>query len=140
MHAHIGFDRAGTIRALDIEDLSGIGPYSVYPRTSVIECNQILGLTGAQYVIANYRARTRVAFQNKNLMSQCRAVGHPIATAITERLVEQAAPRIGMDPRGNAPPQSDPRRCLSAQRRRRASVREAVAPRLSRQAHGADGL
>jgi carbon-monoxide dehydrogenase large subunit len=31
-------------------------------------------------------------------MSQYRAVGHPIATAVTEGLVELAAAKIGMDP------------------------------------------
>ena len=45
----------------------------------------------------NYRARARVVFQNKNVMCQYRAVGHPIATAVTEGLVELAAARIGID-------------------------------------------
>ena len=39
-----------------------------------------------------------MVFQNKNVMCQYRAVGHPIATAVTEGLVELAAARIGMDP------------------------------------------
>src|SRR5262249_20649751 len=46
----------------------------------------------------NYRALARVVFQNKNVMCQYRAVGHPIATAVTEGLVELAAAKIGMDP------------------------------------------
>jgi carbon-monoxide dehydrogenase large subunit len=37
-------------------------------------------------------------FQNKNVMCQYRAVGHPIATAVTEGLVELAAAKIDMDP------------------------------------------
>lgn len=37
----------GAIVALEIDDLTGIGPFSVYPRTSAIECNQTLNLTGA---------------------------------------------------------------------------------------------
>ena len=37
-------------------------------------------------------------FQNKNVMCQYRAVGHPIATAVTEGLVDLAAQKIGMDP------------------------------------------
>ncbi len=37
-------------------------------------------------------------FQNKNVMCQYRAVGHPIATAVTEGLVDLAAAKIGMDP------------------------------------------
>jgi carbon-monoxide dehydrogenase large subunit len=39
-----------------------------------------------------------VVFTNKNVMCQYRAVGHPIATAVTEGLVDQAAMKIGMDP------------------------------------------
>src|SRR5262249_13378569 len=49
------------------------------------------------YACANYRARARVVFQNKNVMCQYRAVGHPIATAVTEGLVELAARKIGMN-------------------------------------------
>jgi carbon-monoxide dehydrogenase large subunit len=96
--AKIGVKTDGTITAWEIDDLTGIGPYSVYPRTSGIEANQVVNLTGGPYTCPNYRARARVVFQNKNVMCQYRAVGHPIATAVTEGLVELAAARIGMDP------------------------------------------
>ncbi|HEY6994350.1 MAG TPA: xanthine dehydrogenase family protein molybdopterin-binding subunit [Xanthobacteraceae bacterium] len=96
--AKIGVKSDGTITAWEIDDLTGIGPYSVYPRTSGIEANQIVNLVGGPYTCPNYRARARVVFQNKNVMCQYRAVGHPIATAVTEGLVELAAARIGMDP------------------------------------------
>jgi carbon-monoxide dehydrogenase large subunit len=97
VNAKIGVKRDGTITAFAIDDLTGIGPYSVYPRTSGIEANQIVNLVGGPYTCANYRARARVVFQNKNVMCQYRAVGHPIATAVTEGLVELAAAKIGMD-------------------------------------------
>jgi carbon-monoxide dehydrogenase large subunit len=97
VNAKIGVKRDGTITAFAIDDLTGIGPYSVYPRTSGIEANQIVNLVGGPYACANYRARARVVFQNKNVMCQYRAVGHPIATAVTEGLVELAATKIGMD-------------------------------------------
>jgi carbon-monoxide dehydrogenase large subunit len=95
--AKIGVKRDGTITAFAIDDLTGIGPYSVYPRTSGIEANQVVNLVGGPYTCPNYRARARVVFQNKNVMCQYRAVGHPIATAVTEGLVELAAAKIGMD-------------------------------------------
>jgi carbon-monoxide dehydrogenase large subunit len=98
VHAKIGVKRDGTITAFEIDDLTGIGPYSVYPRTSGIEANQVVSLVGGAYTCPNYRAHARVVFQNKNVMSQYRAVGHPIATSVTENLVEMAAARIGMDP------------------------------------------
>src|ERR1700751_1300970 len=93
----IGVKRDGTITAFEIDDLTGIGPYSMYPRTSAIEANQVVNLVGGPYVARNYRARARVVFQNKNVMCQYRAVGHPIACAVTEGLVDLAAARIGMD-------------------------------------------
>ena len=96
--ARIGVKRDGSITAFEIDDLTGIGPYSVYPRTSGIEANQVVNLVGGPYTCPNYRARARVVFQNKNVMCQYRAVGHPIATAVTEGLVELAAAKIGMDP------------------------------------------
>src|SRR6202166_4762910 len=96
--ARIGVTNDGRITAFEIDDLTGIGPYSVYPRTSGIEANQVVNLTGGPYTCANYRARARVVFQNKNVMCQYRAVGHPIATAVTEGLVELAATKIGLDP------------------------------------------
>jgi CO/xanthine dehydrogenase Mo-binding subunit len=96
--AKIGVTRDGAITAFEIDDLTGIGPYSVYPRTSGIEANQVVNLVGGPYTCPNYRARARVVFQNKNVMCQYRAVGHPIATHVTESLVELAAARIDMDP------------------------------------------
>ena len=98
VRGRIGVKNDGTITAFEIDDLTGIGPYSVYPRTSGIEANQIVNLTGSPYTCPNYRARARVVFQNKNVMCQYRAVGHPIATAVTEGLVELAAAKIGIDP------------------------------------------
>ena len=94
----IGVSRDGEITAFEIDDLTGIGPYSMYPRTSAIEANQVVNLVGGPYTTPNYRARARVVFQNKNVTCQYRAVGHPIACSVTEGLVDLAARRIGMDP------------------------------------------
>jgi CO/xanthine dehydrogenase Mo-binding subunit len=94
----IGVKRNGTITAFEIDDLTGIGPYSMYPRTSAIEANQVVNLIGGPYVTKNYRARARVVFQNKNVMCQYRGVGHPVACSVTEGLVDLAAMKIGMDP------------------------------------------
>ena len=88
----------GTITAFEIDDLTGVGPYSMYPRTSAIEANQVVNLVGGPYTTPNYRARTRVVFQNKTQMCQYRGVGHPIACSVTEGLVDLAARAIGMDP------------------------------------------
>ena len=90
--------KAGEILAFDLEDLTAIGPYSVYPRTSGIEGNQVVNLTGGPYRHKQYRAKMHVVFTNKNVTCQYRAVGHPIAVALTEAIVDLAAQKIGMDP------------------------------------------
>ena len=87
----------GKILALEYNDITGIGPFSMYPRTSAIEANQVLNLTGGPYTIPNYRANAKVVFQNKNMMCQYRAVGHPIAMALCDGLLEEAAAAIDMD-------------------------------------------
>jgi len=96
--ARLALSKTGEILALDMDDLTGIGPYSTYPRTSAVEGNQVVNLTGSWYRHRNYRARLRVAFQNKPPTTQYRAVGHPIACAVTEAIVDRAAAELGLDP------------------------------------------
>ena len=86
VHGKMAVTQDGQIAALAFDDVTGIGPFSMYPRT------------GAPYDIENYHARARVVFQNKNMMCQYRAVGHPIAMAICDGLLEDAAAAIGLDP------------------------------------------
>ncbi|TKT69234.1 xanthine dehydrogenase family protein molybdopterin-binding subunit [Aquamicrobium sp. LC103] len=88
----------GLLQALDVDDITGIGPYSVYPRSSGIEGNQVINLTGAPYRIPAYRGRLRVVFQNKVPTCQYRAVGHPIAMAIMEGVMDELAKATGCDP------------------------------------------
>ena len=94
----LALKRTGEILAFDLDDLTAIGPYSVYPRTSGIEGNQVVNLTGGPYRHQKYRARMHVVFTNKNVTCQYRAVGHPIAVALTEGIVDLAAHKLGMDP------------------------------------------
>ena len=90
--------KEGEILAFDLDDLTAIGPYSVYPRTSGIEGNQVVNLTGGPYKHQKYRAKMNVVFTNKNVTCQYRAVGHPIAVALTEAIVDRAALELKMDP------------------------------------------
>src|SRR5881394_969355 len=90
--------KEGDILAFDLDDVTAIGPYSVYPRTSGIEGNQVVNLTGGPYKHQKYRASMHVVFTNKNVTCQYRAVGHPIAVALTEGIVDLAAQKLGMDP------------------------------------------
>lgn len=98
VRARLAVSADGELLGLEADDVTGIGPFSAYPRTSVVEGNQVVRLLGAPYRMQNYRGDLTVVFQNKTQMSQYRAVGHPIACAVTERLVDMAARKVGLDP------------------------------------------
>jgi carbon-monoxide dehydrogenase large subunit len=90
--------RDGTIRGFQFEDRLAIGPYSVYPRTSVVEGNQIVNITAQWYRHEAYHATMTNVFTNMGLYSNYRAVGHPVAVAVTEGIVDAGARALGMDP------------------------------------------
>ena len=94
----IAASSAGEILAFEIDDVTGIGPFSMFPRTSGIEGNQVVNLTGGPYKHKAYRAKLAVVFLNKTPTCQYRGVGHPIACAVTEGLVDLAAAKLGIDP------------------------------------------
>ncbi|UFZ05177.1 xanthine dehydrogenase family protein molybdopterin-binding subunit [Bradyrhizobium ontarionense] len=98
VRARMAVDADGKILAMDVHDATAIGAFSTYPRTSVVEGNQVIRLIGAPYDFKSYRAALEVVFQNKVQTSQYRAVGHPIACAVTERMVDLAAASVGLDP------------------------------------------
>ena len=65
INARLAVDAAGRILALDVDDLTGIGPYSVCPRTSAMEGSQVVNLCVGPYVFTNYRCTTTVVLQKK---------------------------------------------------------------------------
>jgi carbon-monoxide dehydrogenase large subunit len=90
----------GAILGFDVADTMPIGAYSVFPRTSMGEAVNVRAMTGAPYRFQAYRCATTLAFQTKNTVAQYRAVGHPIACAVTERLVDLGARALQLDPLG----------------------------------------
>ena len=87
-----------TLTALDIDAIGGIGPYSAYRRVSIGEGMMNMNLSGAPYAMQSYAGRFRAAFQNRPTVAMYRAVGQPIATAVTEQLVDILAAESGVDP------------------------------------------
>ena len=98
VRARMAVDGAGRITAFDVEDLQGLGAFSVFPRSSTREAMSALHAVGAPYRYDAFRARLRCALQNKVPTGQLRAVGHPIGCAVTEALVDLAAQARGEDP------------------------------------------
>ncbi len=98
VHARMAFSAAGDVLAMQVHDLFAAGAYSQYPRSSVAEGNQIIRLCGAPYRVGAYRADVRMAWLNKGVAGHVRSVGHPIACAVTECLLDAGARRLGLDP------------------------------------------
>jgi len=96
--AEVAVRRDGTILGMRLDDLAPVGPFSMYPRSSVVECGQVLRTTPGPYRFRNYAARGRVVLQNKTPMSQYRAVGHPVAALVMEAMVDRVARELGLDP------------------------------------------
>ena len=94
----VAADQDGVLTAMRASIEAAVGPYSAYPRSSVVEGGQVLRLLPGPYRLRHYDAALRVVAQNKVVTSQYRAVGHPIAAAVTESMVELVARDLGIDP------------------------------------------
>lgn len=86
------------LQSMRVEAIGGIGPYSAYRRVSIGEGMMNMNLTGAPYALNAYSGHFRAAFQNRPTVAMYRAVGQPIATAVTEQLVDLAAAEAETDP------------------------------------------
>jgi carbon-monoxide dehydrogenase large subunit len=88
----------GVVSAVRARITAAVGPYSAYPRSSVVEGGQVLRLLPGPYRVRHYAGHLRVVAQNKVITSQYRAVGHPIAAAVTESMLDVVARDVGLDP------------------------------------------
>ena len=98
IHVEVAADGDGVLTAMRASITAGVGPYSAYPRSSMVEGGQVLRLLPGPYRLRHYDAALRVVAQNKVVTSQYRAVGHPIATAVTESMIDLVARDLGLDP------------------------------------------
>ena len=94
----VAADRDGVVSAMRARITAAVGPYSAYPRSSVVEGGQVLRLLPGPYRVRHYDGSLRVVAQNKVITSQYRAVGHPIATAVTESMLDLIARDLHLDP------------------------------------------
>ncbi|QFT48941.1 MULTISPECIES: xanthine dehydrogenase family protein molybdopterin-binding subunit [unclassified Roseivivax] len=96
--ARVAATSEGRITGFEIDDLFPIGAFPQYPRTSLGEGNHVLRMSAAGYDIVDMRSRLRLLFQNKALVGHYRSVGHPIACAITEHMVDRLARELRLAP------------------------------------------
>jgi carbon-monoxide dehydrogenase large subunit len=94
----VGADRDGRLRGMRARITAAVGPYSAFPRSSVVEGGQVLRLLPGPYHVRDYDASLAVVAQNRGMTSQYRAVGHPIAAAVTESMIDLVAGQLRLDP------------------------------------------
>ncbi|PYO01127.1 MAG: carbon monoxide dehydrogenase [Candidatus Rokuibacteriota bacterium] len=94
----VGADADGLLTGMRARITAAVGPYSAFPRSSVVEGGQVLRLLPGPYRLRDYDGTLSVLAQNKVVTSQYRAVGHPIAAAVTESLLDQIARDLRLDP------------------------------------------
>jgi carbon-monoxide dehydrogenase large subunit len=99
IEAEIGLDRDGRVMALTADVIGDVGAYSIYPWTCALEPVQVVSFLPGPYRIQNYRGAVAAVATCKAPTGPYRGVGRPIATFVTERLLDMAAHRIGIDPR-----------------------------------------
>ncbi len=87
----------GAITAMRSKIIAPVGPYSAYPRSSVVEGGQVLRMLPGPYRIPHYAGHLQVVAQNMGITSQYRSVGHPIAAAVTEGMLEIIARDLNLD-------------------------------------------
>jgi len=96
--ARMAVSAEGRITAMEVDDLAAVGAYGMPLRFNVAEGMMAITMAGAVYDFASYRARTRNAYVNKNLIGMYRGVGIPLACLVTEVLADFAADKLGIDP------------------------------------------
>lgn len=89
--ARLALDASGRFVGWEGKSRLAIGPFSTHPGSSVQEGDEALRMSLAPYDVPHVRGELDVVFQNKTIVGQYRGVGHPIATAIGEYMIDKAA-------------------------------------------------
>ena len=96
--ARMAVSADGRITAMEVDDIAAVGAYGMPMRFNIAEGMMLVTSAGAPYAFKHYRARTRDAYVNKNLIGMYRGVGIPLACIATEVLADLAAEKLGLDP------------------------------------------
>jgi carbon-monoxide dehydrogenase large subunit len=98
IEAEMGFDENGVAIALQADVIGDVGAYSIYPWTCALEPVQVVSFLPGPYKIRSYRGAVRGVATNKPPTGPYRGVGRPVATFVTERLIDMGAKALGLDP------------------------------------------
>lgn len=86
----------GKILGFEVEDICGMGAYSIVARTSISEAFLAVRGIGTPYDFKAFHGSIAAVFQNRPSTGSYRGVGTPIGCAVTEHLVDRAAKSLGI--------------------------------------------
>ena len=93
-----GFEADGTLVAVDAMLHANVGAYSSPPWTAGIEPLMAGGLLTGPYKLSHYRCEVRGVATNTTPTGPYRGVARPATVFVMERLLDDAAAELGMDP------------------------------------------
>jgi carbon-monoxide dehydrogenase large subunit len=96
-HAELAFDADGKILGLRAHLIGNVGAYASTPGAIIVLAIGPKVVTGVYHVPA-LDLRSQALLTNTNLVSAYRGAGRPEAIFLIERLMDQAAAEMGMDP------------------------------------------
>lgn len=93
-----GFEADGTLIAVDAVLHANVGAYSAPPWTAGIEPLMAGGLLTGPYKLSHYRCDVRGVTTNTTPTGPYRGVARPATVFVMERLLDDAASALGLDP------------------------------------------
>ncbi len=90
--------REGELLALDARFLADGGAYAMRTSTAAVEANMATSIMPGPYRIRNYRFEAITVATNKAPIGPFRGVGRPAAVFAMERMMDETAAAIGMEP------------------------------------------
>ena len=96
-NAELAFDENGKVLGFRIEILGNVGAYGIGPGTVIVVAVGPKVITGVYHIPALH-LKSRAYYTHTNIVSAYRGAGRPEAIYLVERLMDQAAAEMKMDP------------------------------------------
>ncbi len=91
-------DKNGKILGLEADVVVDAGAYSIWPWSSAMECNMVVGIMPGPYKMEAYRGCGTTVVSNKPPHGPYRGVGRPGACFALERMIDELARKVGREP------------------------------------------
>ncbi len=91
-------NKSGKLLGVDAKVVVNAGAYSIWPWSSAMECNMVVGIMPGPYKMEAYRGHGTTVVTNKPPHGPYRGVGRPGACFALERMMDELARQVGVPP------------------------------------------